>query len=245
MNTSSAEQSLRCFITVPFACSYLENREAQNLIMDQDHPLNDQLYANLLDIGFRRSGGHLYRPQCEGCKACISLRLPTRIFKPNRNQRRVWTKNHDLKHHRRNSEFSREHFSLYRRYIEGRHPGSTMQNPTEGEYLGFLTSPAITTHFHEFRLDKKLVAVAVTDRTPNGLSAVYTFYDPDYRDRSLGTYAILWQIHLAQRLKLPWLYLGYWVKECDKMRYKNKFRPCEGYFDGQWQDIGKLTKQHD
>ncbi|MFC1749985.1 arginyltransferase [Pseudomonadota bacterium] len=242
MNDNQAEQSLRCFITVPFSCSYLEQREAQNLIVDQDHPLNNQLHANLLNIGFRRSGGHLYRPQCEGCKSCVSLRIPTHIFKPNRNQKRVWKLNQDLKHHRANTEYNSEHFELYKRYIEGRHPGSSMQNPSEDEYLTFLTSPNITTHFHEFRLDGKLIAVAATDRTPQGLSAVYTFYDPELHARSLGTYAILWQIYLTQRLKLPWLYLGYWVKECEKMRYKNKFQPCEGYADGQWQDIAKLSK---
>ena len=239
MDKNQAEQSLRCFITVPFSCSYQENREAQNLIVDREYPLNNLLHANLLNIGFRRSGGHLYRPQCEGCKSCISLRVPTHIFKPNRSQKRTWKLNSDLRHHRSNAAFSDEHFELYKRYLANCHPGSSMQNPTKEEYLSFLASPGITTHFHEFRLQNKLLAVAVTDRTPQGLSAVYTFYDPEYRSRSLGTYSILWQIHLTQRLKLPWLYLGYWVKECEKMNYKNKYQPCEGYFDGKWQDIGR------
>ncbi len=237
MNTTQAEHSLRCYITVPFSCSYIDGNEAQNLIVDPSQPLNNQLHANLLNIGFRRSGAHLYRPQCESCKACISLRIPAHIFKPNRSQKRTWQRNQDLKHHRAPAEFRDEHFELYRRYISSRHEGSSMENPTEQEYMGFLTSPGITTHFHEFRLDDELVAVAVTDRTPQGLSAVYTFYDPQHVKRSLGSYAIMWQIQLAQRLNLPWVYLGYWVKECDKMSYKTKYKPAEIYVNGKWQEV--------
>lgn len=236
MNSHNMEQSIRCFITMPFACSYLPEREARNLIIDPALPLTPALLDDLLNIGFRRSGQHLYRPNCEGCHACISLRLPSRSFKPDRGQRRNWQKNGEIEH-RTTTGFSDEQFALYQRYINARHSDSSMANPSADEYINFLTAAGIDTRFHEFRLHQRLIAVAVTDHTPHGLSAVYTFYDPEFEQRGLGTYAILWQVYHAQQLQLPWLYLGYWIRECDKMSYKNRFGPCQGYINGAWLEI--------
>ncbi len=235
MNNQS-EQPIRCFITLPFACNYLPEREARNLVIAPSLPLTSELLGELLNNGFRRSGQSIYRPNCEDCQACISLRLASHQFRPDRSQRRNWQRNSDIEH-RATVGFSDEQFELYQRYISARHNNSSMANPTREEYLSFLTANGIDTRFHEFRLNGKLIAVAVTDHTPLGLSAVYTFYDPDLEHRGLGIYAILWQLHHAQRLKLPWIYLGYWISACDKMRYKNCFKPCQGYIDHRWQAL--------
>ncbi len=236
MSEQTNEQTLRCFSTAPFECSYLPAREARNLIIDPAVPLTSPLLGDLLNVGFRRSGQHLYRPNCEQCQACIAVRLEVCHFQPNRSQRRNWHQNSSLTH-QVNVNYSDEQFGLYRQYVNARHGEGTMANPTIEQYVSFLTADGIDTRFHEFRLDDRLVAVAVTDHTPLGLSAVYTFYHPELQRRALGTYAVLWQIQHAQQLELPWVYLGYWIKECDKMSYKNHFQPSQGYQQNRWRDL--------
>lgn len=229
-----ARQEIRCFITPLSSCSYLPRHEARNLIIDPALPLNAPLLGELLSLGFRRSGQHIYRPHCGDCQACIPLRIPCHGFQPNRSQRRNWQRNSDLSH-RTVIGFNHDHFELYCRYLDSRHGGSSMAGASPEEYTAFLTATGVETHFHEFRLADKVIAVAATDHTPAGLSAVYTFFDPDAESRGLGTYAILWQIRHAQQLNLPWLYLGYWIEECRKMSYKSRFRPHQGYLNSQWQ----------
>lgn len=230
------EQTIRCFSSAPFACSYLPQHEARNLIIDPAIPLTSSLLGTLLNTGFRRSGQHLYRPDCQQCQSCIPVRLESRRFKPSRSQRRNWRQNSELIH-QTTVGFSDEQFELYKKYLDARHSDSNMANPSVKEYIGFLTASGVDTRFHEFRLKGQLIAVAVTDHTPLGLSAVYTFYHPDFQQRALGIYAILWQIHHAQQLELPWVYLGYWIKECDKMSYKNSFQPSQGYYGKRWQRL--------
>ena len=232
--TPPSSHSLRCYITVDFDCSYLPGRRARNLVLDPDVKLNSALLGELLNQGFRRSGDHLYRPHCDQCQACLPLRIPVDRFTPTRNQRRCLRNNVDLDHHAHPASFNQAHFELYRRYLNQRHPESSMANPSEEEYLSFLCCEGVDTWFHEFRLDEQLVAVAVTDHVPLGLSAVYTFFEPEMAPRSLGTYAILWQIQAARRLGLPWLYLGYWIEESPAMRYKSRFRPAEYFKNGGW-----------
>jgi len=229
--------TIRCFITTEHDCSYLDSRKARNMVIDPDLPLNDALLGDLLNHGFRRSGRHIYRPQCDNCCECVSLRIPVERFRPNRSQRRNWKNNHALQHFISQNKFSDEHFQLYSKYLSSRHEGSEMSDPKKEDFISFLTAPNITTLFHEIRLDEQLLGVAVTDHTPTGLSAVYTFFDPDYGHLGLGTYAILLQIQLTRELGLPWLYLGYWIEGCKKMNYKNKFRPFEAFIDEQWQII--------
>ncbi|ALP53470.1 hypothetical protein Tel_10095 [Candidatus Tenderia electrophaga] len=229
--------SIRCHVTAPFECSYLPGRQASNLVVDPGLPLNDHLLGALLNSGFRRSGAHVYRPQCNGCQECVSVRVPVKRFRPDRSQRRNWRRNRDLCHTPCAAEFQDEQFQLYRRYLASRHHDSEMSNPIPADYVGFLTSPGVRTVFHEFRLEQQLLAVAVADHTPNGLSAVYSFFDPDHPHRGLGTYAVLWLIQHARHVGLPWVYLGYWVKECRKMSYKTRFMPCEGYIDNEWRPV--------
>ena len=190
-----------------------------------------------MDSGFRRSGEYVYRPRCGTCQACIPVRIPVNTFAPSRSQRRTWQRNQDLRISAQPAGFHEEHFALYRRYIADRHPGGGMDVEDPARYREFLLSSWSDTWCYEFRLDTRLLAVAVVDRLLRGLSAVYTFYDPAYADRGLGTFALLREISEAQRLELSWLYLGYWIEECPKMAYKNRFRPLEVFRDGSWQSL--------
>ena len=224
---------LRLFLTTEHSCSYLPGRRARHLVAD---PLavDNSLYSHLITLGFRRSGDHVYRPQCAGCKACLSLRIPVPTFKPNRSQRRIWNKNQDLQVHWLEPCLHAEHYRLFARYLEARHPNGGMDDSSPESYLSFITTGWSDTCLCEFRQDSRLLAVAVTDRVDDGLSAVYTFFDPAVTARSLGTYAILWQIAEARRRGLEWVYLGYWVQECRKMAYKANFRPCQLFIGGKW-----------
>ncbi len=234
MNTG---QPLEFYATQPHPCSYLDARQAVTLFADPNASMSTGLYGRLADLGFRRSGNDVYRPMCSGCNACIPVRIPVARFQPRRRERRVWKRNADLLVTLQSSEFRNEHYDLYCRYVTTRHAGGGMDNPTPEGYLNFLRSPWCDTAFIEFREAGRLMAVAVTDVLPNGLSAVYTFYDPEATTRSLGTYTILWQIEEARRRNLSWLYLGYWIEGCGKMRYKGAFRPLQAFQDNAWRDL--------
>jgi arginine-tRNA-protein transferase len=230
----SARTGLDFYITAPHECSYLPDRDATTLFADPEVAIDTRLYSALANHGFRRSGSNVYRPQCTDCDACVAVRVPVDRFVPSRNQRRVVRRNADLSVRAVPASFVPEHFELYLRYIHSRHAGSSMDSPDSARYVEFLISPTIDTVFYELREGDRLLGVAVVDRLHEGLSAVYTFFDPDEKERSLGTYAILMQMREAQRLGLPWVYLGYWIKACTKMSYKDRFRPFEGYRNGRW-----------
>ena len=227
-------RALNFYLTPSQACSYLPGQEASSLIADPRVRINTPTYAKLIDHGFRRSGNHVYRPLCPACDACIPVRLPVAEFQPNRNQKRNWLRNHDLAVNRVDVAYNEEHFELYQRYLAHRHSGGGMDPSSPDQYLTFITSSAIDTALHEFRLGERLLAVAVVDHLPQGLSAVYTFFEPAEQARGLGNYAVLWEIYEAERLGLSWLYLGYWIKECRKMSYKGQYRPLEMYRNGAW-----------
>ena len=222
------------FITPTHACSYLDGKQASTLFADPDYPMTRQVYSRLAARGFRRSGDYLYQPHCESCKACIPVRIPVNEFVRKRTHARTWKRNQDLTVRERPATFNQEHQDLYSRYISTRHKGGGMDNPQAGSYLSFLTTNWMDTAFYEMRLDTKLLAVAVVDRLDDGLSAVYTFYEPEEIRRSLGTFSILYEISEARRLGLDWLYLGYWIKDCAKMNYKNAYRPLEYYQNNTW-----------
>ncbi len=222
------------YMSRPYPCSYLPNRMATTIFVAPLVSKTALLYNRFSQHGFRRSGNDIYSPHCEDCQACLAIRLPVKHFTPRRSQRRVWRKNEDLKVSPVAPLFEPEHFKLYSRYLAARHEDGGMTNPTPGDYLGFLTSSWSKTVFYEFRLKKQLVAIAVVDSVENGISAVYTFFDPDYSDRSLGVYAILWEIEEAKRSNLEWLYLGYWIDECQKMSYKIEYQPLEYFSQGAW-----------
>jgi arginine-tRNA-protein transferase len=227
------------YATFPYDCPYLANRTAVSAVYDPHLPVDTGLYGELIRYGFRRSGERLYRPHCPGCSACESLRIPVAGFRPDRSQRRTWRRNGDLSVSVERSEFQEEHFALYRRYQQGRHPGGEMDFDDPTEYARACLESPVDTRLITFRGpdEGRLLAVAVTDFLPTGLSAMYTFFDPDAARRSLGTYAILWQIRHARELDLPHVYLGYWVRESPKMAYKSRFRPSEVWSGYGWREL--------
>jgi len=222
---------------MPHPCSYLPGRTATTLFIDPRYPLDGDKYARFTRLGFRRSGDLVYRPHCRDCSACTPVRIPVDRFAPTRSQRRVVRRNADLVVRARPSVFMPEHFNLYLRYQAIRHSGGGMDDPDPQKYVNFLMGRQVETVFYEMRRDEELLAVAVVDHLPDGLSAVYTFFDPQESNRGLGTFAILWQIEHARLVGLPWVYLGYWIAESKKMAYKANFRPLEAYRHGRWSDL--------
>lgn len=230
-------RSVRLYTSPPHACAYLDEREAVTQFIDPSQGMDSRLYSQLVEVGFRRSGEFVYRPRCNSCQACRPARIPTASFKPSRAQRRNWRHNRDLNVRSIPAGFQDEHFALYRSYMGARHAGGDMDVTNPERYREFLLSSWGDTWCYEFRLGPRLLAVAMVDRLVQGLSAVYTFFDPAYAERGLGTFAVLWEISDARSNGLPWLYLGYWIKECPKMSYKNRFHPLEIYRDGLWQAL--------
>ena len=222
-------RDLRFFLTVPHACSYLEGHEATTLFLDPQESHSQGVYDALALLGFRRSGRHLYRPHCEGCSACLSVRIPVHDFQPSRSQRRIRRRNADLRLTERPSLFDAEHYALYERYIYARHSDGDMFPPSHEQYRTFLTLNEDYSRLLEFRLGDRLLAVSAFDHLEHGLSAIYTFFDPDPRldRRSLGTYAVLSLVEEAYRRDLPHVYLGYWIRNCRKMAYKEAYQPLE------------------
>lgn len=227
-------QKLGFYATPPHDCNYLSDREAVTLFADPLFPKNTRLYSALADCGFRRSGEHLYIPNCNQCNSCISVRLPINEFRLSRSQSRVLKQNRDLSIKEIPAMYVLEHFELYQKYLAARHAGGGMDQPTPESYMEFLTASWTETLFYEMRLNGKLISVAVVDVMENAFSAVYTFFDPDYSSRSLGRYAILYEIEMAKQKGLTWLYLGYWIEKCKKMKYKNQYQPLEYYQNNAW-----------
>lgn len=234
MSQLSQLNSVRLLATLPHPCGYLEDQEATTVFVDPQTPVDQRLYSRLSELGFRRSGSYLYRPQCTHCQACVPARVPVELFVPSRNQRRCWRRNRDLDvSDSREIDFD-EHYELYARYIELRHKNGEMYPPSEDQFRSFLNNAWDSTRYVEFRMRGRLIATAVTDILTGGISAIYTYYDPDEARRSLGSYAILYQIEWARRLGLPSLYLGYWISQCQKMAYKSEFQPLEVLKESRW-----------
>ncbi len=228
---------LLLYATPAHECSYIPERQAVTLFADPDHPKDAWLQGVLTEQGFRRSGRHIYRPHCPECTACEPVRVNVRDFAPNRSQRRTWRRNRDLRARVREQAFVTEHYELYARYVTQRHPGGGMDDPTPEKYEDFVLCPWSETRLIEFRDGEQLLAVAVSDRLPSALSAVYTFFAPEHEGRSLGVYAVLWQIEAARRAGFDWLYLGYAIDGCRKMAYKQHYRPQERLRGGHWEPV--------
>ncbi|MBS0569225.1 MAG: arginyltransferase [Proteobacteria bacterium] len=228
---------VRLFQTLPHPCGYFAERTAQNLVIDPASPQLPQIYDSALARGYRRAGGHVYRPHCPGCRACIPARIPVAEFVPDRSQRRCLSRNRDLDLRVVRPGFNGECFDLYRRYLEARHKDGGMDDPATEDFERFLFTAWSPTRFLEFRLRERLLAVAVTDFTATSLSAVYTFFDPAEPARGLGTYAILRQLELARMHDLTQLYLGFWIARHPKMDYKARFHPLEVLEGESWRRL--------
>lgn len=230
------DQQLRLFHSAPHPCGYWHDRQARDLVLDPRDPRLASLYPTALQWGFRRSGDILYRPSCQGCRACVAVRIPVAEFVPNRSQRRCLARNADVTAHIVAAQRSDEHLALYQHYLTRRHPQGGMDDHGAHEFDQFLIGSWNDSRFLELRdrASRRLLAVAVTDLAEDALSAVYTFYAPDEASRSLGTLGILKQIEWAKRDGRKHVYLGYWIAGHPKMDYKRRFHPLETYDGRQW-----------
>ena len=227
-------QRLQFYLTASYPCSYLEGRQARSQVVTPGNLVDTLVFSELARMGFRRSGQHVYRPRCDSCRACIPVRVAVDAFRPNRSQRRCLARNSDLDFDLRPLVYDESHYRLYQRYQTLRHVGGGMDQDDREQYRNFLLSSRVDSALMEYRQGERVVMVCLVDRLSDGLSAVYTFYEPALARRSLGVYGVLRQIELARRMALPYVYLGYLISESPKMSYKRNYRPLEMFVDGQW-----------
>ncbi|MBK8814348.1 MAG: arginyltransferase [Methylococcaceae bacterium] len=226
--------SIPLFLTEKHPCSYLDGKNAQPAFVHPAFGMTAAIYSELIKQGFRRSGDEVYSPHCPDCSACIPARLSVREFLPSRSQKRCMQKNSHTQVAVKPPVFNKGHYEMFLRYQTTRHQDGSMAKSGKKDYINFLKSNWCDTHFVEFSINGELAAIAVVDDLGDSLSAVYTFFDPKFSAYGLGVYAVLWQIEWAKTLQRDYLYLGFWIKQCRKMSYKNNYQPLQILKDKQW-----------
>ena len=219
-------------------CPYLEGQWERKLLLVLDGPEAQMRHDELTRGGFRRSQRYIYRPACRRCDACLPARVPVAAFKASRSQRRTLSRNAGLRAEKRPCRVTGEQYALFSRYLQARHGDGEMANMTERDFAEMVGASPIDTNLVEFRdPEGTLISALLCDRMSDGLSLVYSFFDPREERRSLGVHMILWAIEEAQRMGLPHVYLGYWVEDSPKMAYKSAFKPLEILSAKKWRRL--------
>jgi arginyl-tRNA--protein-N-Asp/Glu arginylyltransferase len=227
-------KKLPLWLTIPHQCSYLADQRAQFAVVDPAFAMTSTIYSHLLEQGFRRNGNEVYSPYCVQCSQCVPVRIPVAEFSLRRQQQRCLRKNQQTVVKLKPPVFDPLHFKLYQCYQQHRHAEGSMQHHRADEYLQFFSSDWCKTLLVEFWQQQTLMAVAVVDQFEHSLSAVYTFFDPQFAQYSLGVYAVLWQIDYARQFNIDYVYLGFWIANCAKMAYKINYQPLQGFINQQW-----------
>lgn len=236
LKDKAALKKIQFYKTSSYSCGYIQNREAQSIVATPYNYVNNETYNNLIKKGFRRSGQYVYKPNCNGCSACTPIRICAESFFLSKNQKRVYKKMSSLSFKILPLKFNKDHYDLYVEYQNNRHRLQDGSDTDEDDYNDFLIKSNVNSKIIEFRFEGKLKIVTIVDFFDDGISAVYTFFDTNNKRKSYGTYSIIWLLEHCKNEKLKYLYLGYWIDECSKMKYKTNFMPYELLINNSWQE---------